>query len=182
MEVSAESYLLTLATLAVTFVGFSALVLVLRQTIGGEMSRYDVLTTLIFIQLGFIVAGGALVPAVLSLFHLPNTALWRVSSAAAAVPSFLFVVTYPRRRRKASGVKTPITIWIDLLILLSAVGVLGCNAGGLGFEPSAGPFAAALTAIFFVSGYAYLQALNTVLRPHMSRLGPRATAPKSSEG
>jgi hypothetical protein len=182
MEMSAGSYLLTLATLAVTFVGFSALVIILRQTIGGEMSRLDVLTTRIFIQLGFIVAAGAMIPALLSLFQLPSTTLWRASSAAAAVPSFLFAVTYPWRRRKASGVGTPIAIWIDVLILLFAVGVLGCNASGLGFEPSAGPFAGALTAILFLSGWAYLQALNTLLRPHISRLGPTTSALKSSEG
>jgi hypothetical protein len=57
------------ATLAVTFVGFSAFVIILRQTIGGKMSRLDVLTARIFIQLGFIVAAGAMVPALLSLFQ-----------------------------------------------------------------------------------------------------------------
>ena len=65
------TYLYTLASLSVTFVGFSALVIILRQTMGGEMSKLDILITRIFIQLGFIVAGGAMLPALLQLFALP---------------------------------------------------------------------------------------------------------------
>jgi hypothetical protein len=170
MAISASTYLLALATISVTFVGFSALVIILRQTIGGEVSRLDVLVTRIFIQLGFIVAAGAMLPPLLMLLSLTPSLMWRVSSIAAAVPSFLFAVTYPRRRRAASGVRTPFVIWIDVLVLLVAALILACNAVGVGFEPSAGPFAAALTAILFLSGWAYLQALNILLRPHVDRL------------
>lgn len=170
MASSATTYLLALATISVTFVGFSALVIILRQTIGGEMSRLDVLVTRIFIELGFIVAAGAMLPPLLMLFSLPPTLTWRVSSIAAAVPSFLFAVTYPGRRNAASGVATPIVIRIDVLILLVAALILAGNASGVGIQPSAGPFAAALTAILFLSGWAYLQALNILLRPHIDHL------------
>jgi hypothetical protein len=170
MAVSASTYLFALATVSVTFVGFSALVIILRQTIGGEMSRLDVLVTRIFIQLGFIVAAGAMLPPLLMLFALPPSLTWRISSIAAAAPSFLFAVTYPSRRHAASGVPTPLVIWIDVLILLAAALILAWNAAGVGIEPSAGPFAAALTAILFLSGWAYLQALNILLRPHIDRL------------
>src|ERR1700688_2500124 len=103
MPTAALTYLYALASLSVTFVGFSALVIILRQTIGGEMSRLDVLVTRIFIQLGFIVAAGAMLPPLLSLLSLPPDLIWRMSSIAAAVPSFLFAVTYPSRRHAASG-------------------------------------------------------------------------------
>ena len=134
------------------------------------MSRLDILITRIFIQLGFIVAAGAMLPPLLSLFPWRPALIWRTSSFIAAVPSFLFAVTYPARRHAASGVPTPFVIWIDVLILLTAAMVLFCNAVGLGFEPSVGPFAAALTSVLFLSGWAYLQALNILLRPHLSRL------------
>jgi hypothetical protein len=55
--------------LSITFVGFSALVIILRQTLGGEMSKLDILITRIFIQLGFLVAAGALLPALLELLQ-----------------------------------------------------------------------------------------------------------------
>ena len=183
MAMSATTYLLALATIAVTFVGFSALVIILRQTIGGEMSRLDVLVTRIFIQLGFIVAAAAMLPPLLMLFSLPPTITWRISSIAAAVLSFLFAVTYPSRRHAASGVRTPVAIWIDILILSVAALILAWNATGLGIEPSAGPFAAALTALLFLSGWAYLQALNILLRPHIDRLnsGFNSRPPASGE-
>lgn len=170
MTSSESNYLFTLATLAVTFVGFSALVIILRQTIGGEMSRLDVLVTRIFIQLGFIVAAGAMLPSLLSLLGLPPDLLWRLSSVAAALPSFIFAITYPSRRRAASGVKTPIAIWVDVPILLSAAVILAWNAVGAGVRPGAGLFAVGLTAILFLSAWAYLQALNLLLTPHIRRL------------
>jgi hypothetical protein len=182
MAVSASTYLFALATISITFVGSSALVIILRQTIGGEMSRLDVLVTRIFIQLGFIVAAGALLPPLLMLYSLPPDLTWRVSSLAAAVPSFLFAVTYPHRRHAASAVPTPVLIWIDVLILLVAAMVLAWNASGVGIEPSAGPFAAALTAILFLSGWAYLQALNILLKPHVDRLTTEPVIPPLARG
>jgi hypothetical protein len=39
MELPGANYLYALATISVTFVGFSALLLVFRQTIGGKMTK-----------------------------------------------------------------------------------------------------------------------------------------------
>jgi len=170
MELQGATYLFTLAALSVTFVGFSALVIIIRQTLGGEMSRLEILITRIFIQLGFMVTAGAMLPPLMSLFDLPHPLIWRIASLAAAIPSFLFAVTYPARRRAASGVATPFVIWLDIIVLLAAVGVLILNCAGIGITPGPGPFAAALTVILFVSGFAYLQALRLLLRHHSGRL------------
>ena len=61
MEVPGTNYPYALATVSVTFVGFSALLLVFRQTIGGRMTGYDTYFTLSF-QAGFIGAAGGLLP------------------------------------------------------------------------------------------------------------------------
>jgi hypothetical protein len=166
MDLPGSGYLYTLATLSVTFVGFSALVIVLRQTFGGELSKLDILITRIFIQLGFLVAAGAMLPPLLALFLTPQPLIWRLCSLCTAVPSFLFAVTYPARRRTASGAPAPLAIWIDVFVLASAALVLLVNGLGIGFTPAPGPFAGALTGILFVSGWAYLQALNTLLGQH----------------
>ena len=181
MELSGSTYLYTIAGLSVTFVGFSALVVLLRQIVGGAMTRLDTLITRIFIQLGFIVVAGAMLPPLLSLFHLSPDRIWRISSAIAAIPAFLFAVTYPKRRHAASGVPTPAVIWLDILVLLLAAVALVCNAAGLGFEPGPGPFAAALTTILFLGGWAYLQALNMLLGPHLSHLGQSQNAPPAGD-
>src|SRR5215475_11122794 len=113
MDLAGSNYLYTLATLSVTFVGFSALVIVLRQTFGGELSKLDILITRIFIQLGFLVAASAMLPPLLALFSIPHARIWSLCSLCTAVPFFLFAVTYPARRRAASGAGAPLAIWID---------------------------------------------------------------------
>jgi len=60
MELPGANYLYALATVSVTFVGFSALLLVFRETIGGRMTGYDSYFALSFMQAGFIVAAGGL--------------------------------------------------------------------------------------------------------------------------
>jgi len=174
------SYLNTLAALAVTFVGFSSLVIVLRQAMGGEMSKLDILITRTFIQVGFLVAAGAMLPGLLSLFHLEEPSVWRVSSAVTALPVVLFAVTYPARRDAASEVRTPIAIWIDVLVMLGFGLLLGCNALGVLVPTGPGPYTAALTGVLFVSGWAYLQALNTLIKHHR-RAADREREPQPSE-
>ena len=49
-----ELFLYALATISITFVGFSALLIVFRQTMGGKLTPYDTYFTLSFIQIGFI--------------------------------------------------------------------------------------------------------------------------------
>jgi hypothetical protein len=165
------SYLYTLAAISVTFVGFSSLAIVLRQTMGGQMSKLDILITRTFIQLGFLVAAGALLPALLTLFHLGEIATWRLASALTAVPVVAFAVTYPVRRKLASGVRTPAVIWIDALAILGFALLLACNALGVLVASGPGPYTAALTGVLFVSGWAYLQAVNTLIRHHRARDG-----------
>jgi hypothetical protein len=169
MELPGSDFFYTLAQLAVTFVGFSTVAIVLRQTFGGEMSRLDILITRIFIQLGFMVVAGAMLPPLLELFQWEPATIWRTASVVTAIPIFIFAVTYPSRRRAASGMPTPMPIWLDIAILLVAVAALLCNAGGIGFEPSAGPHAAGLSIILLVAGLGYLQALSTLFAHHMKR-------------
>src|SRR5262245_22252276 len=102
MELPGANYLYALATISITFVGFSALLLVFRQTIGGKMTSYDSYFTLAFMQVGFIVTAGGLLPQLLAFFEMTHTSVWRASSAIMAIPVFLFVATTPRRRRAAT--------------------------------------------------------------------------------
>jgi hypothetical protein len=165
----ALSYLYTLAALSVTFVGFSSLVIVLRQTMGGEMSKLDIFITRTFIQVGFLVAAGAMLPGLLTQFELPGGSTWRLSSAVTAVPVLLFACTYPARRKAASGARTPIVIWIDALVVFGFGILLALNALGVAVVTGPGPYIAGLTGVLFVSGWAYLQAVNTLIRHHRAR-------------
>jgi len=163
------SYLLALAALAVSFVGFSSLVIMLRQVTGGAMSRFDAFLTRTFVQLGFLVAAGSLLPQLLGLSTLSAVSIWKVASLAEAVPTLVFATTYPYRRRLASGVKTPPAIWGDVLVLASTGLALLLNGSGLFFAPGPLVYAAALTLMLCLSAWAYLQALQLLVREHLSR-------------
>src|SRR5215467_7678218 len=117
MEVAAASYLFALGTISTTFVGFSALIMIFRQTAGGGLSAVDSWVTLVFIQLGFIVTAGSLAPPLLALCGVPENLLWRLCSGATALIVATFGVTYPRRRRSASGTAAPLYARIDIGLL-----------------------------------------------------------------
>ena len=107
MDLPGANYLYALATISVTFVGFSALLLVFRETIGGKLTGYDSYFTLSFMQAGFIVTGGGLLPQLLAFYDLSHTSVWRAASAIAADPVLLFVVTTPIRRERAPNRDRP---------------------------------------------------------------------------
>jgi hypothetical protein len=162
MELPGTTYLLALATVAITFVGFAALVLVLRQTIGENVTRYDTYFTLSFIQVGFIVTIGALLPPLLALYGWHEDVVWRSSSTVVAVLVLCFVVAVPRRRRVATGVSAPRFVWTLLAVqALSATALILCAAGAL--SQCGAVYASAMTTILFASGIAYLLALSVVI-------------------
>jgi hypothetical protein len=55
MELPGETYLFNLSLIAVTFTAVSALVMLLRQTMGGKLSNFDVYLITSLISFGFAV-------------------------------------------------------------------------------------------------------------------------------
>jgi hypothetical protein len=162
MEPASAAYFYTLATIATTFVGFSALIMMLRQTFGDGLSNLEVWITRTFVQLGFLVTAGALTPPLLGLWQVREAMIWRVCSGTFGAILLIFVVTYPARRRKKSGVSTPYFVWLDLILLLGSIALFGVNAVGRPLPPNAALHAAGLTTALFVSGLGYLHALGNV--------------------
>jgi hypothetical protein len=164
MELPGASYLYALATISITFVGFSALLLVVRGTIDGKMTGYDSYFTLSFMLAGFIVTAGGLLPQLLALYGMSQESIWRTSSTLMAGPVLLFVVTTPARRRAATKEAIPFYIWC-LLFLQFLMGLyLLANAAGRPIEPGLAPYALAMTGMLFTTGIAYLIALGRALR------------------
>ena len=85
MEVPGETYLFNLSLIAVTFTAVSALVMLLRQTMGGKLSNFDVYLITSFISFGFAVAISAILLPWVAFLELPSRAFWAVSSGLAAV-------------------------------------------------------------------------------------------------
>jgi hypothetical protein len=155
---SGESdYLLRLATLSLSFVGFSAVVVTLRGALGGEISERHLRLVRLYIEGGFLVTALALVPTLLNLLHIPDTVTWPLSSAAAAsILTFVLVVQFRRRRAVEPGWFPP---WVIAIYAVSVVAVAGLwlNVAGLLFPPSAGPYAVVLTWALCVFGFIFVR-------------------------
>ena len=85
MEPSGSTYLFNLSLLAITFAAVSVLVILVRQTLGGKMSKIDVHLTTTFVSLGFVQAISAVLPPVAELLGLSGRILWGGASGLAAL-------------------------------------------------------------------------------------------------
>ena len=163
MATAELTYLYALAALSVSFVGFSTLLIVFRQSVGGRLTSYDTYFVLSFMEAGFIVIAGALLPPLLAFSGLAPHVVWRVASLLTALPIFLFVATVPRRRRVAT--RGPMPTFIRVLLALqglAGISLVVCALGGP-IAPAVTPYAGALTVMLFTSGIAYLLALTVIL-------------------
>jgi hypothetical protein len=161
---AALTFLYSLAAVSTTFVGFSALIMMVRQTLGDGLSELEAWITRTFVQLGFMVTAGSLTPPLLALGRFADAAIWRLCSGVFGAMIFVFVVTYPSRRRAVAGKRAPAFVFLDLLLLLGAVALFVMNFVGRPVEPNGGLYAGGLTSVLFVSGLGYLHALGNLRR------------------
>jgi len=161
---SAESaFLLGLAGLSLSFVGFSSVVVTFRGALGGEISERHLRLVRLYIEGGFLVTALALMPAVLDLLRLSESLTWRLSSAAAASVFSVLMLTQFRRRRAVEAGRFP--PWVVIIYVLSLVSVVGLwlNAAGIPLPPSAGPYAVALTWAICVFGFIFVRTIDIFL-------------------
>jgi hypothetical protein len=161
---SGESdYLLRLAGLSLSFVGFSAVVVTLRGALGGELSDRHLRLVRLYIEGGLLVTALGLVPTLLNLVHFPDTVTWRVSSAAAAsIFTFLLLIQFRRRRAIEPG-RFPLWVVIVYGISTAAVAGLWLNVAGVPFPPSVGPYAVVLTWALCVFGFIFVRTIELFL-------------------
>lgn len=164
MEVTGAAYLYTLAALMVTFAGFSALLLGIRQAAGAQLSLLDrFLAKTVLVQL-FTLTAGALLPPLLSLFDVSQVWLWRIAAICFAIPMLTLLLTYPNRRRKTVG-KGPPPLVFAVFIVLGSVTILAMLIYILGgFAYPAGAYVVALTVNFFTTAFAFVTALDVIMQ------------------
>ena len=160
MNIQLTDYLLALAALSLSFVGFSTIVVALRQALGSHLTPFHILLVRHFIEMGFIVTLFSLLPPMLNAAGLDAASTWRISSALAALLTIVFFGAYPRQRRRIPGVG-PMPVRVNVNLSITAVAVIGLilNAGGWFFKPSATPYIIAVTWLLVQSGLVFLQTL-----------------------
>jgi hypothetical protein len=164
MEVIGATLLYTLATLMVTFAGFAALLLAVRQSAGASLSALDRFLARTVVGHFFWMAGGALFPPLLGLYDISDPLLWKVSALLFGMPMLALLLTFPRRRITATGHAAPPIILAVFVGLGSAslVAMIGYVFGNLAYPAAA--YASALTINFLTHGFAFVTALEVILR------------------
>ena len=164
MEVTGAAYLYALAALMVTFAGFSALLLGIRQAAGARLSlldRFIVKTILVHL---FILTGAALLPPLLGFWNVSGMWLWRVSALSFAIPMLALLVTYSHRRRKAVGAGPP-SIGFAVFVVLGIAAIVAMLVYVIGgFEYQAAAYITALTANFFTTAFGFMIALEVIMQ------------------
>lgn len=156
-------YLLRLATLSLSFVGFSAVVVTLRGALGGDLSERHLRLVRLYIEGGFLVTALALVPTLLNVLHVSGPVTWALSSAVAASIFTAVMGIQFRRRRAVEPGRFPAWVIVVYGVSLVAVAALWLNVFGTPFGPSGGPYALVLTWALCIFGFIFVRTIELFL-------------------
>ncbi len=163
MELKGASFLYTLATLMVTFAGFSALLLIVRQGAGAQVSALDRFITRAIVGHLFVLTAGALIPVLLNLYEIPETLVWKASSLLFGIPMLAILLTYPRRRRAVYRKQAPPSV-LATFIGLGSGSLLAMIAYVLGgFQYPSAAYITALAVNFFTTAFGFWVALDFII-------------------
>jgi hypothetical protein len=154
--VDAFGYLYTIATVGMTFAGLSVLTMILRQMLGGRITKWDSWVTRTWVELGFMTTLGSILPPLLILFAAPAPIAWRISSGVMAVILGSWALTFPRRRKAVNPTRLPLQVVMFSLAMDIAALALAANAIVVPGELLTGVYAAAVTAILIAAGLLFL--------------------------
>jgi hypothetical protein len=164
MEIKGAALLYTLATVMITFAGFSALLFVIRQAAGAKLSLLDRFIVRNVMTYTFVLTGAALLPVLFALYDVEEQWIWRISAVLFALPMLALQTTYPIRRRKAVGTAPPPTIYAVFVVFGSAVTLAMLVCVLVGVRYSAAVYITALIVDFFTVIYGFVNALDIIMQ------------------
>jgi hypothetical protein len=168
MALEGSDYLFRLASLALSFVGFTAIIVALRRAVGGELHDFHRVVTRYFIETGLAITAFCVLPQAVNLTGIPAPTAWRVASGIAGFLATVLAVSVIRRARSIKSAQIP-SLYINSLISILPLAALFLNAIGLPFSSSANIYALALTATLFLVWWSFLQNLEAFIEPPSSR-------------
>ena len=158
-DLPGASFFYSLAALSMAFVGFTSVVVVLYQSTGKQLSELHILLTRLFVELGLMATGFAMLAPILHMCGLPTDLVWRASSAIMLFALAPWLIYYPKRRKIAApNEKMPVRWYVMTTIGVGACTFLAFNIGGWGIVPSAAPL---VVATVFVLSYATVAYIGT---------------------
>jgi hypothetical protein len=154
--VEASGYLYTIAAIGMSFAGLSVLTMILRQILGGQLTKFDGFVTRSWIQLGFMITLGAILPPLFALFEVSASMVWRTASAVMAIILGCWALTFPRRRLATKSTRLPTQVIIFLTAMVLIALALAANAIAVPLERLAGVYAASVTATLIGAAMLFL--------------------------
>ncbi len=85
MDLAGSEYLYTLSLVAITFTAVSVLVMLMRHSLGGRPSNFDIYLLTAYISFGFAHTINGLLPALIAFVDFPLHIRWAISSFLAAL-------------------------------------------------------------------------------------------------
>jgi hypothetical protein len=160
-----SDYFLNLAQVAIGFVAFSTIAVVLREMMGMPLDRFQTLLVRFVIECGLAATIFALAAVLLAVVGLTPPLLWRVASAALGVFGLAYPIhyVYLRRRRVRPG---PLPLYAVTIFLLDMVvdAELWLNALTPIFRFSVGPYAIGVTWVLTQAGLILLFTFGEFIR------------------
>jgi len=150
MELTSAGYFYALAALSMAFVGFTSVVVVLYQSTGKQLSKFHILLTRLFVELGLMATAFAMLAPTLAVSGFLPEHVWRISSAIMLATLVPWLVAYPFRRKAAEPIGgLPLRWYIMTCLGIGVVGFLVLNTAGWMVIPGPGPLA--ITTVFVLS-------------------------------
>src|SRR5690242_6389060 len=157
MELPYAAYLYTLALIAIAYVGFTAIVLILRQSLGAALSPLDTLVARLFMVRGFVITYLSMAPMLLAGFDISAKTAWQVSSALGGLTFVVMHVGYQLLRGRVTGDPTPLHLWFYTVSGFAFGIVLLANAAAIIPNEIAVIYAAAVTLDMIQASVAFVQ-------------------------
>jgi hypothetical protein len=161
-ELPGGPYLLNLSLVAVTVAVVSALVMLVRQTMGGKLSNFDVYLMVTYVSLGFAIAFDAILPSLVSLYEPSAVVLWATSSLVAAL--LLAGVIANIIKSRLAVAKAPISAAIRVAFAVHCLDAVLLAANGvLPQLQKVSVFATALTISLAMLMWAFVRRIGSLL-------------------
>ncbi len=167
-------YLLAVAALAMAFVAFSVIVLVIRQIAGGALTAFHILLVRYTVECGFIATLFALLPVLLGLSNLSRGTVAQVSSGLLAALYLVYVPHYIMRRRRVMPGPLPPRFLIIGVISIAIDAGLWLNAIAWPFNAAIWPYALGVTWILVQAAIVFILTFEIFLQRPESRSESRS--------
>jgi hypothetical protein len=164
MELPGSGYFYALAALAMAFVGFTAIVVVLRQGTGKPLASLHVLFTKLFVELGLMATAFAMLAPTLAICGLGEPLVWQASSVIMLLVLIPWLTTYGFRRKAAAPTQKLPLRWYSMTFLgIAVVAALGLNVTSVLIHSGPGPLAIATIFVLSYASVAFIATYSTFL-------------------